>query len=77
MIVTGIKQMPEHDPDAEINGLLLTAPTWIRTIQRLTESTDFQQVSDQTRRKLLSVLRELESAVSGIQHKAGSQDNGY
>lgn len=77
VIVTGIKQMPEHDPDAEINGLLLTAPTWIRTIQRLTENTDFQQVSDQTRRKLLSVLRELESAVSGIQHKAGSRDNGY
>lgn len=71
VIITGIKQMPEHDPDAEVNGLLLTAPTWIRTIQRLTDKTDFHQVSEQARRKLFSVLRELESATSRLQYKAG------
>ena len=71
VIVTGIKQMPEYDPDAEINGLLLTAPTWITTIQRLTDRTDFRQVSEGAREKLFDILRKLESATSRLQHKAG------
>ena len=75
VIVTGIKQMPEYDPDAEINGLLLTVPTWIMTIQRLTETTDFQVVSEQARNKLVTTLRELESVTSRLQNKAGIRDN--
>ena len=75
VIVTGIKQMPEYDPDAEINGLLLTMPTWIMTIQRLTDNTDFQVISEQAREKLVAILRELESVTSRLQNKAGMSSN--
>ena len=57
--------MPEYDPDAEINGLLLTVPTLIMAIQRLSDSTDFHQASEQARNKLVTTLRELESVTSG------------
>jgi hypothetical protein len=75
VIVTGIKQMPEFDPDAEINGLLLTVPTWIMAMQRLIDGTDFHQASEQARNKLVTTLRELESATSRLQCKAGKRDN--
>ncbi len=77
VIIPEIKKMPAYDPDAGVNGLLLTVPTWISTIKRITEQTDFALVSDAAKDKLARTLRELESAASGLQHKTGGCEHGH
>lgn len=37
---TSVKDMPEFDPDAEIVGLTLTIPTWIRSVDRVMKKTN-------------------------------------
>ncbi len=54
-----IKNMPAFDPDAEINGLTLTIPTWISSIVRAKDSVDLGIVSPIARRKLEKVLCDL------------------
>lgn len=40
-----IKQMPAHDPNAELSSLGYTVPSWIRIINRSIELTDFPSTS--------------------------------
>ena len=76
IIMPEIKKMPAYDPDAGVNGLLLTVPTWISTIKRIIDQTDFKLVSDSAKDKMVRTLRELESIVSRLQHKAGGREHG-
>ena len=76
VIIPRIKTMPVYDPDAEVNGLLLTIPTWVSTIQRISQRIDFSQISDKARCKLNLALHELESVSANLQQKAGGQDSG-
>ncbi len=55
----GIKQMPEFDPDAELNGLRYTIPAWKKAILRTTTRTDFSRISDAGKKSLKSALCEL------------------
>lgn len=76
VIMPKIKSMPIYDPDAEVNGLLLTIPTWVNTIQRIIEKADFNCISIKARGSLSQALCELELVISELQHKAGGQDYG-
>ena len=55
----GIKQMPEYDPDAELNGLRYTIPAWKKAILRTAIRTDFSQTTDFGKESLKQVLCEL------------------
>ena len=61
--------MPEFDPDAEVVGLTLTIPTWIGSIKRILDKTDFGKVSAMAKNKLLDVLLDLETVVEEIEIK--------
>jgi hypothetical protein len=53
-----IKSTPKPDPDAEVSALTLTIPSWISTISRTFDTTDFRCITKAARQEL---LRELES----------------
>ena len=58
-VETGIKQMPEYDPDAELNGLRYTIPAWRKAILRTAVRTDFSRITDSGKEGLKQALREL------------------
>ena len=51
-----IKDMPAFDPDADINVLSLTVPSWTSSIDRVLTKTDLASVSLDARHRLLSEL---------------------
>lgn len=54
-----IKQMPTHDPNAELSSLSYTVPSWIRIINRSIELTDFPSTSKAARSSLKTPLTSL------------------
>ena len=42
---SSVKDMPTFDPDAAINSLTLTIPSWLESIQRTKQNTNFSIVS--------------------------------
>lgn len=58
-VETGIKQMPEYDPDAELNGLRYTIPAWRKAILRTAIRTDFSRTTDNGKEGLKQALRGL------------------
>jgi len=62
-ISPAIKQVPEYDPDAEISSLTLTIPSWVSSIQRTTDRTDFSSITESANRKLQLQLLNLQSAI--------------
>lgn len=63
---TGIKNMPEFDPDAEIAGLTLTIPAWLNSIERTMAQADLTIVTPQARRNLEEALSGLQNAIFEI-----------
>lgn len=65
-----IKSMPRYDPDAEIASLTLTIPTWVSSIRRVNNSTDFSTVSAEAkhaaRKELILLKNEVESVLHHI-----------
>lgn len=47
-----IKKMPKFDPDASITELYLTIPSWISSIRRTRDNTDFSIITESARGKL-------------------------
>lgn len=58
-----IKDMPAHDPDAEISSLFLTIPSWRLSIQRVSDNSDMLRVSHSAKRSLRSALESLAHTV--------------
>ena len=65
-IHTGIKNMPEYNPDAEVTGLTLTVPSWGSSIYRVLNQSDLQSTTPQARDKLVIALSELQKAVKAL-----------
>lgn len=63
-VATGpnIKDMPEFDPDAEINSLALTIPSWVQSMGRTRNTAKFQLITQPGRERLIRELRGLISA---------------
>ena len=68
-LVTGVKNMPTYDPDAIINEVLLTVPSWKKELDKLIEKGDLIGSSFDARRKLFKVLCDLQSSISKLQIK--------
>ena len=63
---TAIKQMPDHDPNMEIMGLVMTMPSWVQSIGRIGTSHDITQISTATRAQLEEALLELQIAIEEL-----------
>lgn len=63
---TSIKDMPAFDPDADINGLALTIPSWSSSIDRVLKQTDLSIISSHAREGLVRQLLSLTDHVSDL-----------
>lgn len=61
-----IKKQPKYDPDAEISSLSLTIPSWVGTIKRVCDNTNFPEISQTAQDKLLRQLHLLYEAVQPL-----------
>ncbi len=59
---SSIKDMPVFDPDGSITELSLTIPTWVNSINRIRNNTDFSITTEPARKKLTEALTELGEA---------------
>lgn len=64
--VTSIKDMPAFDPDADINVLTLTIPSWSSSIDRVRKQTDLSIISSHARDGLIKQLYSLADHVSEL-----------
>lgn len=73
LIASSIKDMPIHDPDAEISSLVLTIPSWVSSIDRACSLSNLGEISNNARCKLMKelvTLREtIESMLSAIKEE--------
>ncbi len=65
---TTIKDMPAFDPDAEINSLALTIPSWISSINRTRSTAKFSLLTSEGRNRLEQELYQLQKAVQIMLH---------
>lgn len=61
-----VKDMPEFDPDAEINSLTLTIPSWKSSIERTKNTADLTIVSPQAKGNLVQALLELRKTIADL-----------
>ena len=62
-INTGIKEMPEFDPDIAIRGLTLTIPMWIAAIERAQHQTDMTKATENAKLQLGEMLIKLDDKI--------------
>lgn len=58
-----VKDMPVHDPDAELLSLSLTIPSWQSSIERVKGVVNLKEISEETRLRLIDGLMELNTTV--------------
>lgn len=61
-----VKDMPAFDPDAEINSLTLTIPSWIQSLNRTRSTEKLSLITEGGRTKLKNELRHLISVASKL-----------
>ena len=54
-----VKDIPQYDPDAEVTSLTLTIPTWISSMNRVENVTNFSSISDGAKQKTIEALKNL------------------
>ena len=62
-----IRQMPEYDPDAEVNSLCMTIDSWISSIKRVNNSDNFPKITHIASLRLMKKLSLLENTINAIQ----------
>ena len=72
---TGIKQMPEYDPDAELNGLAYTIGSWVKAILRTAIRADLNQATPEGKQRLAKALQELAARVQYLSRKLEGNEN--
>lgn len=61
-----IRRMPKYDPDAEVSSLSLTIPSWISSINRAAQRTNFEKITPEASERLKEQLDQLGDAVSKV-----------
>ncbi len=54
-----VKDMPKYDPDAEVAGLILTIPSWIKVIEHTERHYDKKAISPEAKKKATESLEDL------------------
>ncbi len=62
-----IRQMPQYDPDSEVNSLCMTIDSWISSMQRVHSSENFRKITNKASLQLMKKLSFLEHTVNLIQ----------
>ena len=62
-----VKDTPAHDPDAQINGLTYTIPSWISIIERTFSASNVSEVSSLAKNKLACELNKLTVAINSTE----------
>lgn len=62
-----IRQMPQYDPDAEVNSLCMTIDSWISSIQRVNNADSLSKITTKASLRLMKKLSFLEHTINNIQ----------
>jgi hypothetical protein len=63
---TSIKDMPKYDPDAELESLALTIPSWISSIKRVQDTAEIRMTTFAAKFKLTDALIDLVNAAKDM-----------
>ena len=63
---TSVKDIPLYDPNAQVNALIYTIPSWVSAIDRAFSGTDFSHISPDSRRCLIEEMKKLRDAADTI-----------
>ncbi len=66
-IKPAIRQMPEYDPDSEVNSLCMTIDSWISSIKRVNNSENFPKITHTASLRLMKKLSQLENTITQVQ----------
>lgn len=61
-----VKDTPAFDPDAQINALAYTVPSWVSMIERAFTSSEFNEISQNARDRLARELHKLTAAAETV-----------
>lgn len=70
-----IKQMPPFDPDAAVLSLIFTIPSWINSIERTLEQTNFTTTSATSKQKLKQEISDILDSIYKLRHKMEEPKN--
>ncbi len=62
-----IRQMPQYNPDAEVNSLCLTIDIWIGSLRKIHNSSEFAKISNKASLQLMKKLSFLEHTINSLQ----------
>lgn len=62
-----IQQMPEYDPDAAVMTLILTIPSWIGSMKRISSLTSLSDISENARNNLHYQLEMVKNTATNLQ----------
>jgi len=63
---TSVKDTPPYDPDAQVNTLAFTVPSWVSMVDRVSACTDFHEISSASRNKLIEELSKIRAAANNM-----------
>ena len=59
---TSVKDTPLYNPDAQVNALVYTIPSWVSMVDRVSACTDFHEISPASRNNLVEGLKKISAA---------------
>ena len=72
---TSIRQMPEYNPDADVNSLCMTIDSWVSSIKRVNQKVDFSTITRKATINLVRQLTILEQTVNMLQKTLTERDS--
>ena len=69
-----IRQMPEYDPDADVNSLCMTIGSWVSSIKRVNQTVDFSTITRKATINLVRQLTILEQTINMLQKTLTERD---
>lgn len=61
-----VKDTPAYDPDAQINALAYTIPSWVSMVERFFAASDFSEITPSARGRLAGELKKLTAAAEMV-----------
>lgn len=61
-----VKTMPAYDPDAEVSSLIFTIPSWVNSINRVSQMPKLVEVSSTAKTRLKEELLKLQISINKI-----------
>ncbi|MBQ9278812.1 MAG: hypothetical protein IJ224_09305, partial [Lachnospiraceae bacterium] len=70
-----IRLPPDYDPDASLATLKYTSVSWIDSINRAINKTDFSKITQKTRNDILKNMEDVISTINKLKNLLGGTDN--